>query len=145
MARVPITVMGFQCERCGHQWIPRDIDLEPRHCPKCKSPYWNRPRKGGPLTSYEAFRDRVRRTLREAAHPLTWTDIRTKAGLPQSFPNNQWVRRLEEDISLIREKDAHGIIHWSLAGGESHDTTERTSTSKRASARPARPEGSVES
>ena len=23
MGRVPITIMGFHCERCGHEWIPR--------------------------------------------------------------------------------------------------------------------------
>ena len=126
MARVPITVMGFQCERCGHQWVPRDIDVEPRHCPKCKSPYWNRPRNSGAMMTYEAFRDRVRKTLSEAGKPLTWTEIRTTARLPQAFPNNQWVHRMESDISLIRAKDAHGIIHWELASGEDHDATKRT-------------------
>lgn len=28
-----------------HEWVPRDTENEPRVCPKCKSPYWNRPRK----------------------------------------------------------------------------------------------------
>jgi len=45
MARVKIEVEGFQCERCGHKWIPRGSDEEPAVCPKCKSPYWNKPRK----------------------------------------------------------------------------------------------------
>jgi predicted Zn-ribbon and HTH transcriptional regulator len=45
MAKVKITVTGFRCERCGHEWVPRKEDEEPRVCPKCKSPYWNRPRK----------------------------------------------------------------------------------------------------
>lgn len=44
MARVPITVTGFRCDRCGHEWVPRgDNDEEPRVCPNCHSPYWNRP------------------------------------------------------------------------------------------------------
>ena len=42
---VEIKLKGFRCERCGHEWIPRDISQEPRVCPKCKSPYWNRPRR----------------------------------------------------------------------------------------------------
>jgi NADH pyrophosphatase NudC (nudix superfamily) len=42
MAR--ITLQGFQCERCGHKWVPRE-DETPRVCPKCKSPYWDRPRR----------------------------------------------------------------------------------------------------
>jgi len=44
MARVKITIDGFQCERCGHEWIPHK-NGEPRVCPKCKSPYWNKPRQ----------------------------------------------------------------------------------------------------
>lgn len=39
-----IKLEGFQCERCNHQWAPRGKVHEPRVCPKCKSPYWNRPR-----------------------------------------------------------------------------------------------------
>ncbi len=43
-----ITVWGYRCQRCDHTWVPRDTSdtaLEPAVCPKCKSPYWNRPRK----------------------------------------------------------------------------------------------------
>lgn len=34
----------FECLRCGHIWIPR-TDNKPKFCPKCNSPYWDRPRK----------------------------------------------------------------------------------------------------
>ena len=44
MAKVKLTVMGYRCERCEHEWVPRE-DAPPRVCPKCKSPYWDRPRK----------------------------------------------------------------------------------------------------
>jgi len=43
MGKVKITVDGYKCERCGHEWIPRNDDL-PTICPKCKSPYWNKER-----------------------------------------------------------------------------------------------------
>lgn len=43
MARVMLP--GFRCERCDHEWVPREKDETPRVCPKCKSPYWDRPRK----------------------------------------------------------------------------------------------------
>jgi hypothetical protein len=66
------------------------------------------------MMSYEDFRDTIKQTLREAKQPLTWTEIRTTAKLPQALPNNQWVRRMEKDISLKREKDSHGVIHWQL-------------------------------
>ena len=44
MAKVKLD--GFQCERCEHMWLPRaNTKGEPVICPKCKSPYWNKPRK----------------------------------------------------------------------------------------------------
>ena len=45
MGKVKITMEGFKCERCGHEWIPRNPEDHPRVCPKCKSPYWDKPRK----------------------------------------------------------------------------------------------------
>jgi hypothetical protein len=117
VARVPITVMGCQCERCDYEWIPRDLDAEPESCPRCKSPYWNRPRKRGEsktMTTYEDFRAVIQKTLSGTGKDLTWTEIRTLAKLPQKFPNNQWVHRLETDIGLERKRDQHGIIHWRL-------------------------------
>ena len=38
-----ITIKGYKCERCEHEWTPR-IDIKPIVCPKCKSPYWDKPR-----------------------------------------------------------------------------------------------------
>ena len=113
MAKVPITVMGYRCERCEHEWIPRDFDEEPRVCPKCKSAYWNRPRRSH--MAYEEFRDKIKATLKKADISLTWTEIRTVASLPQARPNNQWVRRMERDIGLKRERDKNGVIHWGLS------------------------------
>jgi hypothetical protein len=114
MARVPITVMGFRCDRCGHEWMPRGgSDEEPRVCPSCHSALWNQPEKK-PRMTFEVFRDKIAATLREAGKPLTWTDVRTRANLPQAFPNNQWVHRMETDIGLVRRRESDGIIHWLL-------------------------------
>lgn len=35
------------CERCGHVWIQR-INRTPCACPKCRSPYWDKPRRNIP-------------------------------------------------------------------------------------------------
>ena len=41
-----IKLDGYVCERCKHKWVPRETTTEkPKVCPKCKSPYWNVPRK----------------------------------------------------------------------------------------------------
>ena len=60
-----ITVEACVCERCGHIWIPKSLRHGPKSaaaatksseneivleepivCPKCRSPYWNKPRRG---------------------------------------------------------------------------------------------------
>ena len=43
MGTIKITIEG--CERCGYKWIPRNKEENPRVCPKCKSPYWDKPKK----------------------------------------------------------------------------------------------------
>jgi len=40
-----VSVLGNKCYRCNHFWIPRNIDQRPAVCPKCKSPYWDKPKK----------------------------------------------------------------------------------------------------
>lgn len=42
---VGVLIVGHKCYRCGHEWRPYDIAEVPRVCPKCKNPYWDRPRK----------------------------------------------------------------------------------------------------
>lgn len=40
-----VKIDGWRCERCQHQWVPRVMTVHPEVCPKCKSPYWDRPRQ----------------------------------------------------------------------------------------------------
>ncbi|MBI2004166.1 hypothetical protein HYS72_01745 [Candidatus Pacearchaeota archaeon] len=44
MAEFKIKVTAYKCDRCSHKWLPRNSE-KPIICPKCKSPYWNKPRK----------------------------------------------------------------------------------------------------
>ncbi len=41
-----IEVPRLNCFRCGHIWIPRKHG-NPKQCPKCHSPYWNKPKSKG--------------------------------------------------------------------------------------------------
>lgn len=134
MALVPITVMGFRCERCAHEWIPRGgVEDQPRVCPKCRSPWWDRPAKSKPMP-YEEFRDRVAAALSDGAQH-TWTEVRTAAGFPQLFPNNQWVRRMENDIGLHRHRGPDGVIHWQTI---TRDMTNESAPSQATSKLPPR-------
>lgn len=116
MARVPITVMGFRCEVCSHEWVPRGgLEKEPRVCPACGSEIWNQPAKKTKM-SYDDFKSKIAAILMKSENALTWTEIRTKASLPQAYPNNQWVHRMEKDIGLIRKRESDGTVHWRLSG-----------------------------
>lgn len=58
----PRIVRELECKRCGHKWLPRKPEI-PLCCPnaKCRSRYWNRPRR------IRKSADEVARETREAA------------------------------------------------------------------------------
>jgi hypothetical protein len=67
-----ITLQGYECERCTHQWVPRqETKEEPKVCPKCKSPYWNPHRQKPKIATNDRYinaesdcrNDRFRRHL----------------------------------------------------------------------------------
>lgn len=45
MGKRVLEIEGFFCERCRHEWISRGKRKEPMVCPKCKTPYWDEPRR----------------------------------------------------------------------------------------------------
>lgn len=44
VAIIKKTVLAYVCERCDHEWIPRNETALPKVCPFCKNPNWNKPR-----------------------------------------------------------------------------------------------------
>ena len=38
-----VKIDGWQCERCGYSWAKGTV--YPKTCAKCRTPYWDRPRK----------------------------------------------------------------------------------------------------
>lgn len=69
MAKIPITVMGFRCDRCGHEWVPRtDSEREPRVCPKCHSAWWNKLPKPTPRVTEAEIANVVEIILRERSN-----------------------------------------------------------------------------
>ncbi len=45
VAGANVNLIGHKCYRCDHEWLPHNKDILPKVCPKCKSPYWDKPRK----------------------------------------------------------------------------------------------------
>lgn len=112
MGLVAITTLGFKCDVCAHEWLTESrADVLPTVCPYCSSTDWNSGKKVA--MTYEEFRDKIASVL-DNYGTQTWTEVRTRAALPQLFPNNVWVRRMEKDIGLNRKKSPDGRINWSL-------------------------------
>lgn len=63
---------------------------------------------------YQKFRNAVQRVLKRAKQPLTWTEIKEKAGFEPKVPNNKWVKWMEGDIGLVRERTKQGKTIWRL-------------------------------
>ena len=63
--------------------------------------------------TYEDFKTAVMEGLKDEDNRLTWSDSRRKTGLDQKRPFNKWVRALERDIGLIRER-RRGHVLWRL-------------------------------
>lgn len=69
---------------------------------------------GKEMLSYEEFKLRIEKQLKEQPEGLTWSEIKENENLPQKYPNNKWVRQLEQDINLRREK-IKGKMIWKLS------------------------------
>lgn len=54
--------------------------------------------------SYEEFRDSIENFLKNKKEGSTWEEIRITLNFTQKVPNNLWVRTMERDIGLLREK-----------------------------------------
>ena len=70
--------------------------------------------KKEPKLSYEKFKDKVKSLLKDRPNGLTWTELRKIGDFSQKVPNNKWVKKLEEDIQLVRLRDRNRGIVWKL-------------------------------
>ncbi len=62
---------------------------------------------------YEEFKNSIKNILERHPSGLTWTQIRDKLNLPQKYPNNLWVRKMEKEIGLARIKIGK-ISYWNF-------------------------------
>lgn len=47
MPETIVKTKGWKCLRCGNEWVPKKFDQKkrPKTCPKCRSVYWDTPKK----------------------------------------------------------------------------------------------------
>jgi len=64
--------------------------------------------------SYNDFKEKIETLLNKNPDGLTWTDIKQIGRFSQKVPNNKWVKKLEEDIQLVRHRDRNRGIVWKL-------------------------------
>ncbi len=50
--------MKYLCHRCGHKWNPRKKE-KPKICPKCKSPYWDKPKERVSKRFVEDYKEEI--------------------------------------------------------------------------------------
>ena len=72
-----------------------------------------KPKNGKKWQQYPVFREAVKKVLSDAEEPLGWSEIREMAGLRWLRPSCFWVKRLEDEIGLIRRRK-NGEKLWSL-------------------------------
>lgn len=61
---------------------------------------------------YLDFRDRIRQALLSEPGGLTWVKLRERLDLPYERPCPSWVKRMEAEIGLLREKGPGRAYLW---------------------------------
>ncbi len=116
----------FKCLRCNHEWIPRS-EQKPTVCPKCNSPYWDKPRtiqgivkeelkhipRGEPGSSQNMFREiysvaRQRANNKQEALEIALAAHRVKNKDDPTFDRAYWcdytqAKRLQEQLKSVAE------------------------------------------
>ena len=64
---------------------------------------------------YVEFRDTIEQALRDHPDGLTWKDLRDRYDLPYDRPCPTWVRKLEGEIALRRERGHGRAFLWITA------------------------------
>ena len=63
---------------------------------------------------YVDFRDRIKNDLRRNPQGFTWRQLKERLDLPYQSPCQEWVKRLEKEIGLKREKGSGRAFIWKV-------------------------------
>jgi len=66
---------------------------------------------------YVEFREKIRLCLESAPDGMTWMELCQVAALPYRRPCPEWVKQLELDLGLIRDRRQGRALIWELPPG----------------------------
>jgi len=103
------TDLRLVCLRCGHGWLRRSLAKTPGTCPRCCSPYWNRPRKGEEPPAPNGKVSALPKTagLRPSSLPPTdaqWLQMAFDViHALQGYRKSPDYRTIQNDLNFVRE------------------------------------------
>ena len=65
---------------------------------------------------YIEFKNRIRSFLMENSSGATWKELKEALDLPYKTPCPTWIKKLEADIGLLRERGQSKALNWRIKG-----------------------------
>ncbi len=66
--------------------------------------------------TYVAFKSAIAGELKRHRAGQTWQELRSRLRLPYDRPCPEWMRRMEKEIGLVREKGEGRALVWRVGG-----------------------------
>jgi hypothetical protein len=64
---------------------------------------------------YVEFRDAINSELRRVPAGLTWADLKKRLKLPYHIPCPEWVKQMEQEIGLSRQRGSGRAFTWRVS------------------------------
>ena len=97
------------CLRCGKAWWPRS-QSKPKRCPRCKSPYWDRPRQETRAATPQTFE-----ALTKALQEKVYRKLGIKALEEKALEESAQDRSLVKALSVLKEMKTAGLTWQDMA------------------------------
>src|SRR5690606_11438753 len=95
-----------RCLRCGHEWSQR-TGTQPKTCPRCRSPYWNRQRRGEmtPIAELERALEERRSMELNLQNRRAELDIRMSHAAGDGKHLQEAIAAVQKEIEALHERD----------------------------------------
>lgn len=93
MSKKQFSMPKWRCLRCGNEWLPQK-DGKPQTCSKCRSPYWDRPRR--------VEIEKKAQELEALIGPVKWSTALNPASTQVIFTSEKYGALIVWNIDLFR-------------------------------------------